>query len=164
MKRHTYFNYFSYLLISFLVFTITKSAEAQNVPGEGTLGVRASIQASQTDLLFPYRISNDVAIAPLIGFQSVENGLTTLRVGIKPQFFRTIGNDFATYLGGLAVIRLDSPNVGDNNTSFILGFNGGGEYYLSSRFSLGVEGLVNIILDNNNAIGTGAAVAATYYF
>lgn len=164
MKMKLHISKLNFILLGILILGLQNSVTAQNVPGEGTLGIQASIQSNQTDILFPYRISNDVSIAPLIGFQSVENGLTTLRVGIKPQFFRSIGNDFATYLGGLGVIRLDSPNVGDNNTSFTLGFNGGGEYYLSSSFSLGVEGLVNIILDNNNAVSTGAAVSATYYF
>jgi hypothetical protein len=156
---------FIYFFISMLI--MASSAEegfSQNIPGEGTLGITASVQSGQTNLLFPYRISDQVAIAPLIGFQSVEDGLTRLQVGIKPQFFRVTGSDFVTYLGGLGMIRIDSPNVGDNDSSFILGFNGGGEYYLSSHFSLGVEGLVNIVLDNRNSIGTGAAVNATFYF
>ncbi len=151
------------LLLIFISLPL-QEAHSQNVPGEGTLGITASVQSGQTNLLFPYRVTDQVAIAPMIGFRSVENGLTTLQVGIKPQFFRAIGNDFATYLGGLGMIRIDSPNVGDNDSSFVLGFNGGGEYYLSSHFSLGVEGLVNIVLDNQNSISTGAAVNATFYF
>jgi hypothetical protein len=157
----------SILPLSLLLILITlplKEVQSQNVPGEGTLGITASVQSGQTNLLFPYRISDQVAIAPMIGFRSVENGLTTLQVGIKPQFFRAIGSDFATYIGGLGLIRIDSPNVGDNDSSFVVGFNGGGEYYLSSNFSLGVEGLVNIVLDNQNSIATGAAVNATFYF
>jgi hypothetical protein len=160
-KVHSVFPLSLFLIFISLPF---QDVHSQNVPGEGTLGITASVQSGQTNLLFPYRVTDRVAIAPMIGFRSVENGLTTLQVGIKPQFFREIGNDFATYLGGLGMIRIDSPNVGDNDSSFVLGFNGGGEYYLSSHFSLGVEGLVNIVLDNQNSISTGAAVNATFYF
>jgi hypothetical protein len=150
-----------FLLLSFLMLGTAQTVQSQNVPGEGTLGIQASIQSGQSDLLFPYRLSSDLSIAPLIGFNSVEDQGSNFRVGVKPQFYRDIGSNFATYIGGLGIIRIDSN---DSDTSFVLGFNGGGEYYLSNRFSLGVEGQINLTIDDRNAIGTGAAVAATYYF
>lgn len=151
------------LSILFL-FTGAQYIAAQDIPDAGTIGLSASIQGSQTDLVVPIWVNDGFSIAPLIGIESVEDNFTRFRVGVKPRFYQDMGSNFGTYVGAQGILSHISPDFGPNDTDFILGALGGGEYFLSSHFSFGIEGQLNFILDEQNELSTGAAVTGTYYF
>lgn len=139
-------------------------ATAQNMPGAGTWGIRASIQGTQPYIMVPYRASDNVTISPLFGFDWREDVETVISFGAHAQIFRNTGADFATYLGGQLIIDITSPDEGDSDTDILLGGNFGGEYFISRSFSLGVEGQLNLFLNDRTRIRTGTAVFASYYF
>src|SRR5699024_56871 len=126
------------LLVLFLTFSAT-SAFSQNVPDEGTVVITAYFQGIHTNLMFPVWVSDHVVVTMVIGLQYIEYTNTTVNFGIKPRFYQSIGRDFATYLGLAGLVSYRSPENGDNTTDFIIGLNGGGEYYLSEHFGVGVE-------------------------
>ena len=157
--------------IRFLLFTIALgglviSSHGQNLPEEGTLGLRASLQSGQSTLEIPIWVSDNLVVAPQVGIVNEEDNFTSLTLGVKPRFYQSLGNDYASYLGGLLALQLVSPDVGDEITDIQIGVNGGGEYFLDPRFSLGVEGRLNWLLRDNdsNRLATGAAVTGTFYF
>jgi hypothetical protein len=162
MKQNTFLILGVVLLL--LVLQISTTTAQNNLPPQGTWGMRASIQGSQSDIMLPYRASGNVTISPLFGFQWNEDQFTRIRFGAHGQFFRNTGSNFASYIGGRLVIQIHSPEVGDSETDISLGGNFGGEYFLSRSFSLGVEGQLNLFLNDQTRIGTGTAVFATYYF
>jgi hypothetical protein len=77
-----------------------------------------------------------------------------------------MGSDFATYLGARGILQRTSPEVGSEDTDFLLGATRGGEYFLGNHFSLGVEAQLNFLINDNGSdrLSTGAALMGTYYF
>ncbi|NGP88926.1 hypothetical protein [Fodinibius halophilus] len=153
-------------LFSLLLFMASSTAFAQNQPAAGNVGISASVQGQQINFQLPFWTSESVSIAPIFGLDYREDNFTTLNIGIYPRFYQDIGSDFGAFLGARGLLRYTSPNVGDNETDILIGPTGGGEYYLSEHFSLGVEGQLNFLLNDNgsNRLSTGTAVMATYYF
>lgn len=153
-------------LIFVTLFFATSIAYAQNRPDEGTVGLSASVQSSQTNIQLPIWLSENVTIAPIFGLNHQEDSFTSINVGITPRFYQNLGSDFASYLGAQALLQQTSPEVGDNETDLLLGAIGGGEYFLDEHFSLGIEGQLNLFLNDtgNNSLSTGAAIIGTYYF
>lgn len=155
--------------VSILLFLFTFSmidVQAQNRPDEGSVGLTASIQGQSTNILVPIWVSEDMVIAPTFGMFHQENNRTTLNIGVSPRFYRDLGNNFASYIGARGLIQHTSFDIGDDQTNFILGATGGGEYFLNSHFSFGVEAQLNLGINDNqeNILSTGAAVTASYYF
>jgi hypothetical protein len=150
-----------------LVFTLSAvQLQAQNRPDQGSVGFSASIQGQSANLLIPIWISNDMVLAPTFGLFHQENNRTTLNVGVSPRFYRDLGDNFASYIGARGLIQHTNFDVGDDQTDFILGATGGGEYFFNSHFSFGVEAQLNLGINGNqeNVLRTGTAVTASYYF
>lgn len=156
------------LLLALCLFLLcaTTTVYSQNIPEQGTIGLSASFQGNQTNLMVPIWTSEDVVIAPLLGIVHVADNFTTVNLGVKPRFYRSMGSNFASYIGLQGILQYTSPEIGNDATDFLLGVNGGGEYFLNNHFSLGVEGQLNLLLrdNNNNRVATGAALTGTYYF
>lgn len=148
------------------VLFITTTATAQNRPAEGTVGLSASIQSSQTNLQLPIWLADTITLAPVFGLNHQENTFTTLNIGVAPRFYQNLGDDFASYIGARGIFQRTSPDVGDDETDLLLGATGGGEYFLDEHFSMGVEGQLNLFLNegDNNSLSTGAAIVGAYYF
>lgn len=146
-----------------LLFSVNP-VNAQNVPDEGSVGLTASFQGQGLDIQVPYWIQQNLVLAPLAGIQSVENNYTRIRLGVKPKFYQTIGNDFASYFSGLVAFEHFDPAAGDSDVTVNLGGGFGGEYFFSSHFSLGVEALLDIRLNGQNSLRTGAALNGSIYF
>lgn len=151
------------MLSLFLAFS---NADAQNRPSEGTIGVAASIQGSSTNFSLPIWISEDLVVAPIFGLYHQEGNSTNLNIGVTPRFYRTLGDNFGSYIGARGIINQNSPDNADDTTDFLLGATGGGEYFLDNNFSLSVELQLNLSINDteNNVLSTGSAVTASYYF
>ncbi|SMO79061.1 hypothetical protein [Fodinibius sediminis] len=156
------------LLLIAAILMGTTTAFAQDRPDSGTVGLSASLQSSQTNIKIPIWASESIVIAPVVGFTHEEDDFTTLNVGINPRFYQSLGDDFATYIGAQGILQhtsFDEP-VDDDDSDFLIGASGGGEYFLDEHFSLGVEGQLNFLIDDNNddSIFTAAAITGTFYF
>ena len=150
------------------IFTFVASGlYAQNQkPENGAWGLTASIQGSQTNLQVPIWVTDDIVIAPVFGLNHQDNTFTRINLGVTPRFYQDMGSNFASYIGARVLLQRTSPDVGPDDNDFLLGATGGGEYFLSQHFSLGVEGQLNFLFNDNgnNGISTGAAIQGTYYF
>lgn len=66
------------------------------------------------------------------------------------------------------------PDDGDPITDYIVGLLGGGEYFFSANFSVGIEGQLNISISDENSsrfsnpkgtnVNTASVIFATIYF
>lgn len=148
-----------------LLFTVA-TGYSQNRPAEKTVGLSASLQGNQTNLSLPIWVTEDVVVAPVIGLVHEQDNFTTINLGVTPRFYRSLGNNFASYIGVQGILQYNSPEVGDDLTNFLIGATGGGEYFLDEHFSLGVEGQLNFLIRDSieNRLSTGAAITGTYYF
>ncbi len=154
----------SLLLIT--LFCISSMAYAQDRPGEGSVGLSASIQSGQTNLQIPIWLTDNVTIAPVFGMSHQEDAFTSLNIGVAPRFYQDLGNDFGSYIGAQGILQHTSNEINDDEENdILLGVTGGGEYFLDEHFSMGVEGQLNLFInDGNNTLATAAAVIGTYYF
>ncbi|HLR25431.1 MAG TPA: hypothetical protein VK112_06155 [Fodinibius sp.] len=154
-----------FLFIAVIGFATT-TAYAQNRPDVGSVGIMASLQSEQTNIKLPIWASERIVIAPVVGISHVDDNYTQFNVGINPRFYQSLGNDFATFIGVQGLLQHTSPEQGDNDSDFLLGASGGGEYFLDEHFSLGVEGQLNFLIEDssNNAFATAAAITGTFYF
>lgn len=154
------------LALCLFLFCSAITAHSQNIPEEGSVGLSASFQGNQTNLMVPIWATEDIVIAPLFGIVHEAENFTSFNLGVKPRFYRSMGSNFANYFGFQGILQHTSPEIGDDRTDFVLGVNGGGEYYLNNRFSLGIEGQLNWLLrdSNENRLSTGVALTGSYYF
>ncbi len=165
------------LKLLFVLFIISLSSTtmliAQEESSYRTVGLSASLQGSQIDLLLPIFISKKVSFAPAFGITSIQDGGTEMRVGMATRIFFN-KEELAPYLGGKFGIISFSPTDGSNLTDFVVGLSGGGEYYFSQSFSVGIEGQLNLGISDEHstrfgtyggkALTTGTAIYATVYF
>lgn len=141
-------------------------AHAQNQPSTGTVGLTASLQGNQTNIKFPVWATENIVVAPVLGLNHRAESFTSLNIGVSPRYYNKLGSDFASYIGALAILQRTSPELGANDTDFLLGAAGGGEFFADEHFSFGIEGQLNYLFNDNDndALSTGAAITGTYYF
>ena len=141
-------------------------------PSSG-IGLAASIQDGQFDIMVPLWLSERVSIAPVVGFVVSQGAGSEVRIGIAPRIYLR-KEELSPYVGLRAGALISSPSNGESTTDMIFGGAFGGEYFFSSSFSLGVEAQVNVAHSDdastrfgnpgNMNLNTGAAVIASIYF
>jgi len=150
---------------------------AQSSPPTGTVGLSASIQSGQTSLIVPIWVSSTMVVAPSFGVlirdaSDNEDDRAELGVGIS------LRNDLRPgktrpYMAARFGYHYLEPAGRDAQTEYIFGPALGGEYYLDSHFSFGVEAQLNVMVSDrepHNAfdqdrftVNTATAVMATLY-
>lgn len=142
------------------------TAKAQNRPAPGSIGISASIQTNQTNLKVPIWASENLVIAPVFGLTHQSDSFTSLNLGVNPRLYQDLGDNFASYIGAQGILQRTSPEFGPEDTDFLIGAAGGGEFFPDEHFSIGIEGQLNFLLNDNgdDSISTGTAITASYYF
>jgi hypothetical protein len=160
------------LAIAFTVIIVAE-ARSQETPPKGSVGITASLQGGQFDILVPWWLGETFSLAPGIGIAWMQDLSTNISLGIVPRFYLR-KERIATYVGARAGVLLTSPAEGESTTDILVGGSLGGEYYLDPRFCLGVEAQLNATINDERSatfgnpgninINTAAAVFATVYF
>ena len=162
--------HFIFAAILCLVYTMSSSAQDDT----RTWGVSASIQENQFDILFPIWTGVNNVIAPSIGAMYIEDSGTDLRLGLLDRIYFNATKTIKPFLGLRAGILLSLPKGNDNATDYIIGLLGGGEYFFSKNFSVGVEAQLNMSISDDNSsrfgnpgginVNTATAIFATIFF
>ncbi len=156
-----------------IVLATAPTALSQTEKSSHNIGLSASIQDGQFDILLPVWFSNHLCIAPAVGLLWAEEGASDIRLAIVPRYF-FYKEQFAPYIGARLGALIASPNEGESTTDLLIGLAGGGEYFLDEHFSFGVEAQLNLTLSDEfsarfgnpdkKTFNTAAAVFATVYF
>lgn len=161
-----------------LLFLVPLTAHAQTEPTPG-IGLSASVQAGQFDILIPVWTGPRTAFIPSVGFNFGQDVGLDLRAGIAARFYRRVAevSPYVGLRGGVLFFSPSQPEDGpdlDSTVDFLVGGAFGAEAFLASKFSLGVEGQLNLTLSGEGSarfgnpgnvnVNTGAAVTATVYF
>lgn len=161
----------SFLLI-YLLISISFSQEARFI------GLSGSVQSNQFGILLPMWLEERFVLAPAFDFKFAENIGTEFSIGIIPRWYF---NDemFAPYFGlkiGTIINIPSSKNEIDTDTKadIIGGVAFGVEYFLTEKFSFGVEAQGNITKSDKYSsrfgnpdginINTATMISATVYF
>jgi len=152
---------------------ITGNLSAQDNSFQGKVGLTASVQASQFDMLLPIWITNHFSIAPAFGLLWADEQGSDVHIGLEPRFFFR-KDKVAPYVGLKGGLLIASPENGESVTDGIVGLAFGGEYFLDDSFSFGIESQLNVTLSSERSTrfgnpgkanaSTAAAVFATVYF
>jgi len=167
------------VLVSLLVTPVA----AGDGKGESKIGLTASLQDNQLDVLLPIWLNSRLVITPAIGGAWVSDVASDVHLGLICRYNLRQG-EAVPYLGirfgTLILMPADNPSDAGmpkdnpNIIDVVLGPLVGGEYFLKERFSVGVEAQINIALSNEKSrrfgnpdgtnINTATAVFATFYF
>jgi len=152
---------------------LTSELYGQDDSYETKVGLSASLQAGQFDVLLPIWGSDHFSIAPAFGVVWGDGVGSDIHIGLVPRFFLH-KDKVAPYIGGRVGLLIASPKNGESTTDVITGLAFGGEYFLDEHFSLGVESQLNITVSAEKStrfgnpgktnINTAASVFATIYF
>jgi hypothetical protein len=165
----------NFLLSAVLYFSFTSVTSAQTTPMavSGDVGIAASLQDEQLDVILPIWVADNFVLAPALGFVMAEDFGTDLSIAAMARYyFRK--SQVSTYIGPKIGAILFSPESGSSTTDLLVGAMLGGEFFLASQFSLGVEVQLNAFFADDAStrfgnpgkmtINTGSAVYATMYF
>ena len=168
MKRTT-----SFFAAAFLFSLSSLALHAQTDKPAHNIGLSASVQNSQFDVLLPLWMSNSFVLAPALGLAWTEDGGSDIAAGLAARFY-TSRATLAPYFGVKGGVLYAAPNGGDGIMDYILGLAGGGEYFFHEQFSMGVEAQLNLAKSDDNSgrfgapgritINTASAIFATIYF
>ena len=161
---------FAFVAILCIVYTMSSSAQEN----KRTWGISASIQETQLDILFPIWTGTSNIIAPSIGAIYIGDSGTDLRIGLLDRIFFNATENIKPFVGLRAGALISLPDEGDTVTDYVIGLLGGGEYFFSENFSVGVEAQLNMSISDENSsrfgnpggtnINTATAIFATVYF
>lgn len=139
-----------------------------------SFGITAAVNATQGDLLFPMWTDNYNLVAPSIGLVNIEKSYTDLSLGLAYHHYFRYKENFAPFISGRVGLLLYLPASGTETSDYFAGLGGGGEYFFSSNFSIGVEAQLNFVFSGENSlrfgnpggtnINTGTVIFASVYF
>lgn len=162
------------LAVSILVMLVTSGfGVAAEPPQSGSVGLMATIQTEQLDILVPVWASQAIMVAPAVRIVSVGDAYTDIGLGTAVRFYRR-SESVSPYVGVRGMALFVSPIVGNGWTDFVLGGMFGGDYFLSESFSVGVEAQLNVTKSDDGStrfgnpggtnLNTAAGVFVSVYF
>ena len=165
----------NFLIIIFLMlfFIHTNFDFAQDLT-HCSWGISAVVNNSQADLLFPIWIGNLNTLAPSIGIVNIGDINTDISAGLVFHHYIRYNDNFSPIIGLRVGGIFESPKTGPGTSDFILGALGGGEYFFSCNFSIGIEAQLNLTFSDKlssrfgnpggTTFNTGSVIYATVYF
>jgi hypothetical protein len=138
------------------------------------VGLSVAIQNTQSDILIPIVFGDKYSISPAFGIASISNQATDYSIGAILKYYLTQSDGVSSFVGGRIGMLTLSPKVGDAITDYVYGPLLGGEYFIATKFSIGVEAQLNIVKSAASSnrfsnpggtnIGTATALFATIWF
>lgn len=113
------------LTLLLLVALYNSLALSQEKYSDSKVGISASFQNNQYEILIPIRTGGLFLIAPALGFVSVEGVGKEINIGIAFRFYLTT-RSVSSYLGFRYGALISSPKSGSNLTDNVVGLCGGG--------------------------------------
>lgn len=164
---------FTTCIIALIFCTTVLNAQEKETTTGQRLGLTAALQNSQMDIMLPIFLADEVALAPSVGFSSVGDKFSDFGLGLGGRFYVNRGR-VSPFVSVRFGVLISSPKDSDSMTDIVTGLGGGGEYFISRYFSLGVEAQLNISKSSENSnrfgnpggtnLNTASAIFATVYF
>lgn len=162
-----------FVAMGILLLSLGVTAYGDEGTGGTKVGLTASLQNNQMEVLVPIWANERLVIAPAVSVAHVSDYVTDFGFGMVFRYNLRMG-EAVPYIGVRWGGMLASPDKGDNTFDMVLGPLMGGECFLKDKFSVGVEAQLNISQSDeksyrfNNPDGTNinlaTAVMATFYF
>ncbi len=161
------------ILLSLIVFLFTNFVAAQEKEKNPKLGLTASYQDANFDILFNVWLNKRIKLSPAFGLIHSSGGGSDFTLGLVPQFYMREGKVRPYFTPRFAAI-ISSPNQGKSTTDLLFGGAFGSEYFFTKNFSVSIEAQLNVIKSDENSmrfqnpggtnVNTATAFLATIYF
>lgn len=148
-------------------------AVAAEPPASGSVGLMASLQSEQIDILVPLWVSANISLAPAVRFVSIGDSYSDLGVGASLRLYRRSAT-VSPYVGFRTMALIISPKTGEGWTDVVFGGAFGGDYFFEQHFSVGVEAQINVSISADQStrfgnpggtnINSGMGAFAAVYF
>lgn len=163
--------------LTIALFTII-SISCYSQEHKRTIGLSGTIQQGQFGIAIPIWTSSNVALVPAFEVKWAEKIGSDIGIGFGPRLYFK-NETLAPYMGfkaGMLINIPSSKNEADDETKidYLLGLNGGAEYFIGDQFSLGVEIQANVTKSDKNShrfgnpdglnFNTATMISATIYF
>ncbi len=152
---------------------LTVPGAAAEPPASGSIGLMASLQSDQIDILVPWWWNSKVSFAPMVRFVSIGDSYTDFGIGASLRVYRRSAT-VSPYVGVRGMALTISPKTGDSWTDYVFGGAFGGDYFVDEHLSLGVEAQINASKSADQStrfgnpggtnINSGMGVFAAVYF
>lgn len=162
-----------FMALGLILMTFSASAFCDEGTGGTKVGLTASLQSNQMEVLVPIWTNERLVIIPAVSVAHVSDYVTDFGIGMVFRYNLRVG-EAVPYLGFRWSVLLTFPEEGDNTFDMVIGPLVGGECFLKDKFSVGVEAQLNITQSDEisyrfgNPDGTNinlaTAVMATFYF
>jgi len=146
---------------------------AQEGLSHGKVGLSASLQGGQFEILVPVWVSNQMVVSPFIRVLYAQDVATDLGIGLGQRFNLRSGS-VIPYLGVRASALILLPKDGSSVTDWVFGMTVGNECFLNEHLSLSAEAQFNFSVSSDESMRFGnpggtnlnsaTAVMATAYF
>ena len=104
--------------ILILLVVAPSRGACQESSAAGKVGISASLQAGQFDILVPVWTGNSFSIAPSLGLLWAQDGGTDFRFGLVPRFYFRKDN-VAPFIGARVAVLVNSPSVVNPSISIL---------------------------------------------
>lgn len=156
-----------------LVILVTARFAVAGEPPQSGIGLMASLQDDQVDIIVPAWVSPNIVIAPAVRLVSITNGYSDIGIGGIVRIYKREGI-VSPYISARGMALIFSPNRGDGWTDILFGGAIGGDYFLEQHLSIGVEAQVNATVSADTStrfgnpggtnINSGMGIFAAMYF
>jgi len=137
------------------------------------IGLSASIQGNDMDIVVPYWIQRKLVIGPTFGINYIQSQSTEIRIGMVLRCFKKLKRLSPYYGLRGGIVSLTQENGSDAVDSY-LGLLLGGEFFFTAQFSIGVETQLNMFKSSANSyrfnnpdgvnVMTSTVIIANIYF
>ena len=138
------------LLLTFSFCMMTQIAVSQDSTAVRKVGISASLQDNQIDVLVPIWMGSQFSLSPVFGMIWTGGTGADLHIGIVPRFFLST-EKVAPYLGARLAVLQTLPAAGSGTTDWLVGGAFGGEYFVDRHFSIGIESQLNLTISDVNS-------------
>jgi hypothetical protein len=164
-----------HLLLLLALSLAVQSAFSQDSTSSRTLGISASFQGSQVDLLLPIWVGKNTVLAPSVGVTYAEAVATDLHIGLAPRLYLSQKSKVCPFIGlRIGMLCAIPASTGNGIIDWLVGLAAGGEYFFDDHLSFGAEAQLNFAFSDRSSlrfgnpgrtnINTAAALFATVYF
>jgi hypothetical protein len=146
----------------------------EDIERSRTIGISASFQGGQFDIMLPIWLSPSFVLAPIVGILHASEIGTDISFGLMPKIYLR-NEKIAPFIGARIGMIANLPASTEvNKIDLIGGVSFGAEYFFDPRFSIGVEAQGNITKSHANSsrfgnpgnlnFNTATALIASIYF
>ena len=157
-------------IIGLIILGATTWANEPNA--ERGMGMGASFQGEQSDILLQFSLSESISFGPYFRYVYGEDLGTDLGLGILGKFYLN-NKKVSPFICATVGFLHASPDNGDSVTDIILGGGFGMDYFIDSNISIGIYAMLNATKSDENSsrfgnpggimINTSTALTAFIY-